>query len=126
HHFDNERIGDGTKRLLVLKEAIVSDLKGGSPDGVSARDHLGAALHSIQDFYAHSNWVEMGHASDLQSALGRKKLATPAPTLVVCGPDQATLAGAGLTNLTSGYYSLPDPCTPAPAGKCLHGATFPT
>lgn len=34
-----------------------------------ARFFLGQAMHTLQDFYAHSNWVELGH-TDINEALG--------------------------------------------------------
>ena len=40
-------------------EQILLHLNSGSGD--SARHALGKALHTIQDFYSHSNWVELGN-----------------------------------------------------------------
>jgi len=59
-HFDNEDFLSSTARLVDLKEKIILKITAESPDGASARQDLGAALHAIQDFYSHTNWVEMG------------------------------------------------------------------
>jgi hypothetical protein len=58
-HFDNEDFLSSTTRLRTLKETIISKITAASPDGASARQDLGAALHAVQDFYSHTNWVEM-------------------------------------------------------------------
>ncbi len=66
----------------------------------TAREVLGTGLHTIQGFYAHSNWVELGNSAP--------------PNLVfeqflpseLAGPTDDTCDSNGLiTNLlTSGYF----------------------
>ncbi|KAL2889885.1 protein G7c precursor [Ceratocystis lukuohia] len=60
-HFDGERIYEGQLLLTALRGAIVSSLQEG--DGETARALLGKALHGVQDFYAHTNWLEIGKSS---------------------------------------------------------------
>src|SRR5262249_39747027 len=69
-HFDDESFAAGTARLTSLKASVISKITASSPDGASARKDLGGALHTLQDFYAHSNWVELGN-SGIDSRLGR-------------------------------------------------------
>lgn len=64
-HFDGENFDGGQTRLLHKIDEIVASLQ--APGGVTslidvtnAREQLGRALHTVQDFYAHTNWVEMG------------------------------------------------------------------
>lgn len=37
---------------------------------VSARQKIGSLLHTIQDFYSHSNWIEMGYSDRINENLG--------------------------------------------------------
>jgi hypothetical protein len=62
NHFDNEEIAKGINRVRLLKSQIVGLLKAGRY--VQARKLLGAAIHTLQDFYAHSNWVELRHSAE--------------------------------------------------------------
>ena len=52
-HFDGENFFAGQGRILGLKEAVIASIQ--QNDAQGAREELGQALHSIQDFYAHSN-----------------------------------------------------------------------
>ena len=76
------------------------------------RDLVGRNLHSIQKFYAHTNWIELGHKAPfdfINEVLDN-----------IAGPDVDTCDdGADLvTNqLTSGYQDTPE----TNASKCLHG-----
>lgn len=65
-HFDRELINEGNALLVAHREEIRAALK--KKDFVGARKMLGGALHAIQDFYAHSNWVEL-NKTDLLSGL---------------------------------------------------------
>ncbi|MEP1151402.1 MAG: hypothetical protein ABJH08_06695, partial [Balneola sp.] len=73
-HCYSEAIGgpDGcSQRLVSLKNKIISILSTTtSPDATLARNELGRALHTLQDFYAHSNWVnDLSKQDTLYSAL---------------------------------------------------------
>jgi von Willebrand factor A domain-containing protein 7 len=50
-HFDGENFVGGQSRLLDLKGQVVSKLQGN--DAAGARESLGQALHTLQDFYSH-------------------------------------------------------------------------
>ena len=68
-HFDDEQFEASNYRLIAKKVDIVNLLE---IDEVSlAREMLGRALHTLQDFYSHSNWVDMG-LSDISQNLGVK------------------------------------------------------
>ena len=117
-HFDDEDFPGGSQRLINLKNAILQDLSGTTPNGKKAREHLGQALHTLQDFYAHSTRVELGQSS-FDSLLGVSTFNKPAASVLVCPTDPGVRAGDGLTTVTSGYFKIPL-CDP-PAGKCRHG-----
>jgi len=120
YHFDDQNFAGGSQRLVDLKNQILSDLSGSSPNGPKAREHLGQALHTLQDFYAHSTRVELGQSS-YDSMVGVSMFNGPG-TVQTCPSDPAVLGGAGLSSVTSGYFPLPQPCTSSiPTGKCRHG-----
>jgi hypothetical protein len=125
-HFDNENFDGGTRRLVELKQSIIAAIIAPSPDGDSARRDLGGALHTLQDFYSHTNWVELGHGpTEIDTRLGREiygGLPLDQPTSPA--NDPGTLCCFGLESLTSGWITLPNaPCTPPP-GKTRHGVAL--
>ncbi len=121
-HFDDEAFAAGTIRLLNLKEGIISKITASSPDGESARRDLGGALHTLQDFYAHSNWVELGNIIDIDDRLGRSAFAGLPITTETCPSEPDILGGDGLKSETSGWFKIPL-CDP-PSRKCRHGVDF--
>lgn len=121
-HFDDEAFAAGTSRLTALRASIISKITASSPDGASARKDLGGALHTLQDFYAHSNWVELGNGG-IDTRLGRSTYGGLALSVATCPSNPGALGGSGLTNLTSGWFKIPL-CVP-PAGKCRHGISLP-
>ncbi|XP_060019213.1 von Willebrand factor A domain-containing protein 7 isoform X4 [Lagenorhynchus albirostris] len=106
-HFDAERLGQGRARLVgALGETVVAAR---ALDHSLARQRLGAALHALQDFYSHSNWVELGeqqpHPHLLWPRQGLRNLAqVDDPTCSDC--DEWSCPGnlLGFTLLTSGYF----------------------
>lgn len=80
-HFDSEYIPQGQNRLLELKRIIESHIGAGLFE--EARRETGRALHSLQDFYSHSNWVELGNTR-------------PWEVLGVPGGSLSNLAGEGV------------------------------
>lgn len=102
-HADNEAF-EATSALLKSRLQITATaiLNG---DVNKARSTFGYIAHAVQDFYAHTNYVESmpGTPVDLLN------LTNPLKT-VTCSKSQRT------NGLTSGYY--PDASTPR--GKCSH------
>ena len=97
----------------------------------AARESFGTALHTLQDFYAHSNWVELGN-NDLHPQLGKPGTISAISPSVYNGAStdeptcrELTLGLSYSRNnlitalLTSGYYSGQD--RTRPTGKCRHG-----
>ncbi|KYF72579.1 hypothetical protein [Sorangium cellulosum] len=58
YHVDNCRIEEGFDSVRERYEIVVEKLNPVSPHGINARAAFGSITHTIQDFYAHSNWVE--------------------------------------------------------------------
>ena len=60
-HFDSERIQEGKNRVVMHKKrAIIAIME---EDYELARMEIGQMLHTLQDFYSHSNWIEIGNTS---------------------------------------------------------------
>lgn len=123
-HFTNEEFVSASTRLINLRNNIVQLVTANPPDGAKARILLGNALHAVQDFYSHSNWVELGNTT-INSNLGRVLMADPATTLQPCPNDPNILGPGGGGGLTSAYFVggifAPGPvgCGPLPfPGKC--------
>ena len=66
-HFDGENFQGSQERLTNYMLAVITALQ--DQDAKKARYSLGQALHTLQDFYSHSNWIEMGNRSPY-AALG--------------------------------------------------------
>jgi von Willebrand factor A domain-containing protein 7 len=121
-HFDGESFLEGQARVLSLLQDIQNALN--ADNALGARTALGQALHTIQDFYSHSNWVELGNGGP-NPALGRPgntidRLAPGIATCQSCTPC-LTCGNNIITNqLTSGYYGGEDRVKPN-SSKCSHG-----
>lgn len=126
-HFDDEDFTGGSKRVRDLKERVISKVTALEPESTSARNDLGTALHTVQDFYAHSNWVELGHSSpNINTHIGREIFSGADKNTPTCPTDPGTLGGAGLSQLTSGYFiiDLESRLCGVPQGKCRHGVSL--
>jgi len=123
-HFTNDTFQLSSRRLLDLQDEIVAALTLPTPDGSTARSRLGAALHLIQDFYAHSNWIETRHFTINQN-LGRFEMDNPSPSNRPCPDNDEPDPNAGVS---SGWVVGPAPvifllgCGPLfDSGRCYHG-----
>ena len=67
-HFDSEQFQIGQNRLIELRAFVGDNIV--SQNYVRARSETGRLLHTLQDFYSHSNWIEMGN-TEPYSVLGQ-------------------------------------------------------
>lgn len=113
-HFDNESFSEGQTWITAQKQTAVQLAR--QRRFADARWHLGQALHAIQDFYSHSNWIELGNRV-IHEHLGQDDylFQNPAPDRQACVKGNVLITDT----LTSGYYS--DSAADIPAHKCLHG-----
>ncbi|XP_066473596.1 von Willebrand factor A domain-containing protein 7 isoform X2 [Tiliqua scincoides] len=127
-HFDSELIHSANAWLLQARKEVLQAVR--SEQYSIARVRLGQLLHSLQDFYSHSNWVELGrrqiHPDLAQPGREIKSIAT-ADTWTCSDCAELTCEGnllkglAAKGRLTTGYYgSQPE----KPTGKCSHGGKF--
>ena len=130
-HFDGEQFQQGAKRLIRLRQELITSLLKG--DKLKhARNLAGSALHTLQDFYSRSNWIEHGNSVPL-NILGQP--GSEISEEFLAGPNEATCRGClsdqgrndkCATNLiagklTSGYRSGQDEKKPINKEKCSHG-----
>ncbi|CAF5226240.1 unnamed protein product, partial [Rotaria magnacalcarata] len=59
-HFDAESFIGSNRRIMDLGKKVIEDATNPNKDLDSARGKIGDLLHTLQDFYSHSNWIEMG------------------------------------------------------------------
>jgi hypothetical protein len=148
-HSDGENLHGARGILLKAKTRVIKEVKAGNSSG--ALMILGDALHPLQDFYSHSNYVELGNTEPFPN------LHTINASLNLAGPDEASCVACtnvprvwscqeadcsnntlGFAKLTTGYNYFED--SPSddksyedgkchtttrkiPAGKCHHGKT---
>ncbi|KAM9323903.1 von Willebrand factor A domain-containing protein 7 [Gastrophryne carolinensis] len=127
-HFDSERVIQGNRLVLRAREELVRTMNAKEYEG--AREILGQILHALQDFYSHTNWVELGNTDvhpDLAtpgkdvSAIARVTDQTCTDCTDVSCQDNIAATIQKRHLLTSGYYGV----TPEkPQGKCSHGGPF--
>ncbi|QNA88539.1 hypothetical protein G4G28_08640 [Massilia sp. Dwa41.01b] len=131
HHCDAENINRCNEVVVAAFDSAVRSVQANNLD--DARKNFGAALHTLQDFYSHSNWIELGNNS-LHPQMGRPGRVTGispstfngdttnAPTCIE-SPTGACMRNNLITPLlTSGYYGGQN--RDRPPGKCRHGGFF--
>ena len=57
-HFDSEQFEAAQNRLITFRSCVVTLSTKNNPDYDDAREHAGRLLHTLQDFYSHTNWIE--------------------------------------------------------------------
>ncbi|KAG7470601.1 hypothetical protein MATL_G00115630 [Megalops atlanticus] len=130
YHFDSECIEGAIEMLRESWSQTLLSARAREYQG--ARVSLGRLLHSLQDFYSHSNWVEMGQTSVYLHLLHPGEPSLPMasedmPTCTDC--DSITCWNNILPELTqkehplltTGYFGT-DPAKPP--GKCSHGGVL--
>ncbi|XP_067106281.1 von Willebrand factor A domain-containing protein 7-like [Osmerus mordax] len=129
HHFDDEAFSGGRDVITSGVSAVKESVK--AQRFLSGRLVLGRVCHTLQDFYSHSNWVELGnrvpYTTLIRPDLPLSNLADPStPTCMNCVAGNCSdnilseVLQQGL--LTSGYFNLLS--SAKPAGKCSHGGLF--
>lgn len=133
NHFDGENFPGGKLRVVTLTDDLVAKLQ--ADKIVDARKKLGSLLHTLQDFFSHSDWIETGHNGSNPAVW---EPGTPLAPLAgdladTCEPCEIHLFPVPVMDcthnlltaaLTSGYYNGSDvneDRQPATSKKCRHG-----
>ncbi|KAI4881233.1 hypothetical protein NFI96_033481 [Prochilodus magdalenae] len=126
NHFNSETFIEGRALITNGIAAVKASIRKGSFQ--AARETLGRVLHTLQDFYSHSNWVELGNKEPysplIRPDLTIKNIAdVNTPTCSDCAsgtcPNQLLPSIIKEKKLTSGYMGLLS--ANKPKGKCSHG-----
>ncbi|XP_014910268.1 von Willebrand factor A domain-containing protein 7-like [Poecilia latipinna] len=129
-HFDEEEFVQGRRIITDGMVAVKADNRMGNYE--TAREKLGEIMHPLQDFYSHSNWVELGNTlpnSNLikaETSIGNIADQSRATCRSCVGNDctnnilEDIIAGQ---ILTSGYFGLLPFVSTKPPGKCSHGGS---
>ncbi len=68
---------------------VINDVLNTTKDLIQARQLLGQLLHTLQDFYSHSNWIELGK-QEINDRLAIFEDVGP-----VAAPNQSTCTSKG-------------------------------
>uniref|UniRef100_A0AAZ1XDQ6 von Willebrand factor A domain containing 11 n=1 Tax=Oreochromis aureus TaxID=47969 RepID=A0AAZ1XDQ6_OREAU len=126
HHFNSEAFLEG--RSLITQGMVTIKINIHNENFQAARTTLGRVLHTLQDFYSHSNWVELGYTKPysnlINPGLPLDNLAdVNTPTCSDCAsgtcPNQLLPNILKDKKLTSGYMGVFSSFKPK--GKCSHG-----
>lgn len=126
HHFNSEAFLEGRGLITEGRVAIKANIR--NENFKAARETLGRVLHTLQDFYSHSNWVELGYMEPYINLI-RPDL----PLDNLADVDTATCSDCASgtcpnpilpdilkqKKLTSGYMGIFS--ASKPKGKCSHG-----
>ncbi|XP_022595770.1 von Willebrand factor A domain-containing protein 7-like, partial [Seriola dumerili] len=126
HHFNSEAFLQGRGLITEGMVAIKANIR--KENFQAARETLGRVLHTLQDFYSHSNWVELGYTEPYINLIRPDQpLENLADVNTATCRDCAsgTCPNSILPNilnekkLTSGYMGIYS--SAKPKGKCSHG-----
>ncbi|CAB1316906.1 unnamed protein product, partial [Coregonus sp. 'balchen'] len=132
YHFDGERFVEGRKLITDGLTSVKANVKRGNFE--AARQTLGDILHTLQDFYSHSNWIELGNRFPHPNLI-RSDVSDIGPVADKSTPTCRSCVGKDCQNnileniirdkkLTSGYFGLEPFFSTKPKGKCSHGGSL--
>ena len=93
-HFDADKFIESNQHVNKLMAQVLNEIQ--LKNYPTARKRIGQVLHTIQDFYAHSNWVEMGYSNRINEKIGSNNndlgvdLASNHPDLISCLSENCT------------------------------------
>ncbi|XP_077186956.1 von Willebrand factor A domain-containing protein 7-like [Paroedura picta] len=130
--FHCEEIGKSIKQLQVLRDSVLSGLKGPVTSAAleSARLSAGKALHILQKFYSNTNWIELGNNKPYEYLLNTTRSAFPIASTSKTTCTDCTRESSGqylckdnilVDDLLTSGYKLSATCNTKPRGKCGHG-----
>lgn len=121
-HYDNNQLAEGRAHVEIYMSMARDRLNVPPPTTEAGRRevglgwiYFGVALHAIQDFYAHSTWVENNR--DLVRIGGRIDSAPLWNGEDNWGTGSTVVGGVTVAGVQTGYERLP-----TPPGSVTHGA----
>ncbi|MBI3071825.1 MAG: hypothetical protein HYY84_06805 [Deltaproteobacteria bacterium] len=76
YHFNDCAFEGSTKHIRKKYKALVKEFRN-SKKALAGTAEFGELLHTVQDFYAHSNWVETGLTDLVDTRLGQWRIMRP-------------------------------------------------
>lgn len=70
-HFDANTFGESNLRVIDMTNKVLESISKRKFE--RARELSGKVLHTIHDFYSHSNWIEMGNHENINTAIGTRE-----------------------------------------------------
>jgi len=136
YHCDDEQLNECSNTVKSDTDEGIKRIQAADYD--SARKVIGHVVHTLQDFYSHSNWIEMQSGPVVNHQMGYGNLDNVAakgentcsysPIVEALGPAVACLAmnpnNIITTHLTSGYYKGEGIGIPPGVTKCFHGGSL--
>ncbi len=125
-HCDDEEISECQARIIARMNLVIDRMGSdwSKQDMQVIWREMGKGLHTLQDFYAHSNWVEM-NGNDPNEALLEENFEYTVSSGSLCATDPT---GQSEKQLTSGYYGAVEninafngPYFLRSVSKCVHG-----
>ncbi|CAF3684348.1 unnamed protein product [Rotaria sp. Silwood1] len=92
-HFDDEAFINASKRILQFRQIIINNMQYVHQDLSYERELLGQLIHTLQDFYSHSNWIEMGK-TNINEFIGVNETIG-----LIAQPNQTTCTNNGCTKI---------------------------
>ncbi|XP_036071146.1 von Willebrand factor A domain-containing protein 7-like [Oryzias melastigma] len=131
YHCDDELLTEGQKLITDGLSALKAANR--KQNFLSARLTLGKILHTLQDFYSHSNWVELGNKFPNVNMIRKNANIgnIAAKTTATCRSCNGNDCSNNILEeiiakniLTSGYFSIIPFFATKPNGKCSHGGSI--
>lgn len=130
YHFDEEMLIEGKRIIIERIQAVKASNQ--QQNFEAARSNLGECFHPLQDFYSHSNWVELGNLGPnpnlIRPNVSLGNLASnTTPTCSSCDEDCTNNILEDVINrqlLTTGYFGIVPFVSTKPPGKCSHGGAI--
>ncbi|KAL7889413.1 hypothetical protein AOLI_G00016710 [Acnodon oligacanthus] len=124
YHFDDETFLRGRDLITAGVGIVKVSVKEQSYE--AARAKLGEVLHTLQDFYSHSNWIELGNDTPYPNLIKPSSLIENIADSETCKSCIGSNCKGNILEevliqkkLTSGYFNIFS--FKKPKGKCSHG-----
>ena len=126
-HFDACAFRESSAHIQSKYNTLKRQTVDGSDNPIKAASTFGEMLHTVQDFYSHSNWVELDQPNIVDSGLGMWKTigswvplpGTQVPIGKVVTIEEPVKAGWSVNNM--GLGSIPIPKVKDPQGNMYIG-----
>jgi hypothetical protein len=96
-HFDNSRFSASINHINAQFRTVVAGLDPNAPNPIGSANAFGFLLHPVQDFYAHTNWVDFDPTNVPLFDSGTGAWFVPAPYSEVTRGTQKMVLIEGLT-----------------------------